>query len=93
MNSKKNYHFYNWARNENCKAQQYFQPETEEEIIALLKKCNEEKKRLRIIGTGHSWSAICLSNEYLLNLDNYQKIIHLDKIEISFLMKISSIIS
>ena len=78
MQSKKNYTFFNWARNESCTAQQYLQPETEAEIVALLQQCNTEKKQLRIVGSGHSWSAICLSNEYLLNLDNYQKIIHLD---------------
>ena len=79
MKSKKNFHFFNWAKNESCVAQQYFQPETEDEIVALLHQCNIEKKQLRIVGTGHSWSKICLSNEYLLNLDNYQKIIYLDK--------------
>jgi sugar-1,4-lactone oxidase-like protein len=78
MQSKKHYTFFNWAQNESCKAQQYFQPETEEEILALLQQCTAEKKHIRIVGSGHSWSAICLSNEYLLNLDNYQKVIHLD---------------
>ena len=32
-----------------------------------------------MVGTGHSWSDICATNEALLNLDNYNKIIFIDK--------------
>lgn len=79
MQLKHHFTFFNWAKNEHCKAQTYFQPENENEIVDLLKKCNAENKKIRIVGSGHSWSAICLSNEYLLNLDLFQKVISLDK--------------
>ena len=79
MQLKHHFTFFNWAKNEHCNAQTYFQPENENEIIEVLKRCNAEKKKIRIVGSGHSWSAICLSNEYLLNLDLFQKIISLDK--------------
>jgi sugar-1,4-lactone oxidase-like protein len=73
------YHFKNWAQNEQCFAENLFQPENENEIIQLLKKCNEEKKRLRTFGTGHSWSPVCLSDNYLMNLDRYNELIDLNK--------------
>ncbi len=75
MKRKPNYLFRNWAGNQACIAQNYYQPETEEELIKLVK----DHATLRMVGTGHSWSAICLNNEALVNLDNYNKVLHLDK--------------
>jgi L-gulonolactone oxidase len=79
MQQSHNYQFTNWARNEQCVAQQFFQPESEQDIIQLLKQCNSEGKKLRSFGTGHSWSPVCLSDDYLMNLDRYQQAIHLDR--------------
>jgi L-gulonolactone oxidase len=53
----------------------YFQPETETEIAEALKHSN----KLRIVGTGHSWSPICLSTDTLLSLDRYNKVLSLNK--------------
>jgi len=79
MQQSHNYSFTNWARNEQCVAQQFFQPENESDIIQLLKRCNDEVKKLRTYGTGHSWSPVCMSDDYLMNLDRYQQVIHLDR--------------
>jgi L-gulonolactone oxidase len=56
-------------------AANFFQPETEEEIITVVKNY----PKIRMVGTGHSWSGICATNEALLNLDNYNKITKIDK--------------
>jgi FAD/FMN-containing dehydrogenase len=56
-------------------AANFFQPETEEEIITVVKNY----PKIRMVGTGHSWSGICATNEALLNLDNYNKILKLIK--------------
>lgn len=76
MKSQQNYKFVNWAKNVQSEVRNYFQPETEEEIIALVKSYG----KIRLVGTGHSWSDICLTDEALINLDYYNKIIHIDKV-------------
>ncbi len=75
MKQQANYRFLNWAQNQNCVAQNFFQPETEDELIELIKKSN----KVRLVGTGHSWNEICLSNDTLINLDFYNKVLAIDK--------------
>lgn len=75
MKQQSAYRFTNWSKNESCVAQHYFQPETEEELIAVITK----SEKVRIVGTGHSWNSICLNSDTLINLDHYNKVIHLDK--------------
>lgn len=75
MKQQQNYAFTNWAKNVQSVAANFFQPETEEEIIDVVK----QHQKIRVVGTGHSWSDICATNEALLNLDNYNKIISIDK--------------
>lgn len=75
MKSSANYHFINWARNESCIANNYFQPETEEEIIQIV----QSHSKIRVTGTGHSWNRICLTQDALLNFDRYNKVLHFDK--------------
>ena len=75
MKSSSNYHFFNWARNQSCVVKNYFQPETEEEIISLIKT----QAKIRVVGTGHSWNKICLTNDALVNFDNYNKVLQFDK--------------
>ena len=75
MKTTQNYRFVNWARNESSVAKNYFQPATEHEIIEIVKNAT----KLRIAGTGHSWNKICLTEDTLVNLDHFNKVLHLDK--------------
>lgn len=75
MKTTANYRFVNWAKNQQAVAQNYFQPHIEEELMQAVKQSN----RIRLSGTGHSWSAACLTEHSLINLDNYSSVIHLDK--------------
>jgi FAD/FMN-containing dehydrogenase len=75
MKHQQNYSFINWAKNVKSIAANFFQPETEEEIISLV----QQYPKIRLVGTGHSWSDICATNEAIINLDLYNKIISVDK--------------
>lgn len=75
MKSKPNYLFRNWAGNQQCVTRNYYQPTAEDEIITIVK----QHAKLRMVGTGHSWSGVCLCDEALVNLDNYNKVINLDR--------------
>jgi L-gulonolactone oxidase len=75
MQQQANYRFINWAKNESCVAKNFYQPETEEEIIDLV----TASAKVRVVGSGHSWNSICHSEEVLLNFDRYNKVLHLDK--------------
>ncbi|MES2622203.1 MAG: D-arabinono-1,4-lactone oxidase [Bacteroidota bacterium] len=75
MIQQTNHRFTNWAKNESCVASGYFQPGNENDLIDIIKK----SKKVRVVGTGHSWSSICLNEDALINLDHYNKVLHLDK--------------
>ena len=75
MKQQQNYTFTNWAKNVKSVAANFFQPESEDEIISLV----QQYSKIRIVGTGHSWSDICATNEAIINLDYYNKIISIDK--------------
>lgn len=75
MKIQKKYIFKNWGRNIEHITANYAQPETEQELISLVK----QHQKIRVTGTGHSWSELCKSSELLINLDKYQKVIQFDK--------------
>ncbi|MFN8323657.1 MAG: D-arabinono-1,4-lactone oxidase [Chitinophagales bacterium] len=75
MKQQKNYAFINWALNQQSVAADYFQPETEAELIELI----QQHRHIRLVGTGHSWSAVCLTPHALINLDCYNRVIHFNR--------------
>ncbi len=75
MKVQRNFSFRNWAANIEATIPYYYQPDTEEQLIAIIK----QHTKVRMVGTGHSWSALCPSQEALINLDAYNKVLALDK--------------
>ncbi|KAH3688200.1 hypothetical protein WICPIJ_000842 [Wickerhamomyces pijperi] len=72
---KKDYQFSNWAKIFTCKPALYFQPSTITEIQSIIKSAVEEKKTLLTVGSGHSPSDLIMTNEWLMNLDNFQQVL------------------
>lgn len=79
MLEKKNYKWTNWAGNQSCIAKNYFEPETEEQISELILLASGNGKKIRVVGSGHSFSPIALSNEILISLKKYRKLISISK--------------
>ncbi len=75
MRSEFNFHWQNWAENQSCTAGYYFEPETENDISDIVKKAQAQNKKIRVVGTGHSFSPIALSNEILISLKKMDKIL------------------
>ncbi|MCO5281472.1 MAG: FAD-binding protein [Chitinophagales bacterium] len=67
--------FGNWGENIKSSSTNYFQPKTEEEIITIIKT----NSKIRVVGSGHSWSPLCITKGILLNLDFYNKILEINK--------------
>jgi len=79
MKIKQGYHFRNWAGNERCHPERFFQPQTHDEIIAIVREAVKAGRKLRVTGAGHSWSPIACTGDYMVNLDLYNKVIRMDK--------------
>ena len=79
MAEQTNFRWTNWAGNHSCIAQNYFEPETQEQMKDMVRFAAEHKKKIRVVGAGHSFSPIALSNEVLVSLQNFRKVISIDQ--------------
>lgn len=69
----------NWAENVQWNPSKIAYPSTENQIQELIKKSISRHKKIRVIGTGHSFTSLCATNETLISLDNYQGLVAIDK--------------
>lgn len=69
----------NWAENVQWNPSEVKYPSSEIEIQQVVLEALNAKKKIRIIGTGHSFTALCTTNEVLVSLDNYQGITSVNK--------------
>ena len=58
----------NWAENIVFEPKSIKYPKSEEEIISIVK----EGKKIRVVGTAHSWTPLISTDETLISLDEYQ---------------------
>ena len=72
------YRFRNWARTQRCRPAQYHQPSSEAGLIAIVRQAAEAEARVRVVGAGHSWSDIVLTDQWLVNLDHYGQLLEVD---------------
>ena len=65
----------NWAENVRFRPKEIAQPRTTEEVIELVKS----GRKIRCVGTGHSWSELVPSNEILVNTDLLNQVLEIDE--------------
>ena len=75
MKAISDYRFTNWAKNQQGSPAYFYQPESEQDLVDILTK----HQQVRMVGSGHSWNDICLSDEALVSLDKFNRILHIDK--------------
>jgi L-gulono-1,4-lactone dehydrogenase len=75
MQASINYTFRNWAGNQTITARNYHQPVTVDELAEAVGSA----EKVRLIGSGHSWSDVCLCEDTFINLDRFNKVLSLDK--------------
>lgn len=75
-----------WAGTFTCLPQLYLQPRSIEEVQAVVREAHRQKKRIMLTGSGHSPSDLTMTQnhlassntctgEWLVNLDNFNKLI------------------
>ena len=67
----------NWARNIQFKPTNIYYPESEEEIVNLVKDAIQTNKKIRVAGSGHSFTPV-VETEMLLSLDKFQGLVSVD---------------
>lgn len=64
-----------WAGTFYCKPQAIFQPRNIDEIQELVNQARVNKKTIMTVGSGHSPSDLTMTNEWLCNLDKFNRVL------------------
>ena len=68
----------NWAGNQSCRPQEIAFPRTEDEASEIIAAATRRGLPIRVVGAGHSFSPICLTDGVLISLDRMSGIVHAD---------------
>lgn len=62
----------NWSGSLEFIPGEIFEPEAEEEVVALVKMANSENRKIRVVGAGHSSSELVKTDDILVSLKHFQ---------------------
>ncbi|KAG6988893.1 D-arabinono-1,4-lactone oxidase [Physcia stellaris] len=68
-----------WAKTYFSRPELYIQPHTTDEIQKIITLARRCRRRLVTVGCSHSPSDLTCTSSWMVNLDHYNKILHLDK--------------
>lgn len=71
----------NWAGNQECAPARVHAPSSEEELAGIVRSAAAAGERVKVVGSGHSFTAIALTDGNLVQLDNYQRVLKTDALQ------------
>lgn len=69
----------NWAGNVQFNAGQLFFPESIDDVIEVVNNARKEKKKIRVVGSGHSFTNLIQTDEWFVSLDRLSGVIFFDE--------------
>ena len=73
------HHHHTWARTFHSRPELYFQPSTTADLRTILAAARLHKRHIALVGSGHSPSDLTCTSAWLVNLDNYARLLHVDR--------------
>ena len=74
-----NHRHHTWAKTYHSFPEIYIQPRTTKEIRKVVKLAQRCRRRLVVVGCGHSPSNLTCTSSWMVNLDHYNKVLTIDK--------------
>lgn len=68
----------NWARNEGCVPAGFARPQSTSEVRALVTHAYRSGERVKVVGAGHSFTSIAMTNGTMLSLDDMARVLEVD---------------
>ena len=72
------YRFRNWDKTLESRPERFYRPDSEEEVLEIVREANDAGGTVRTFGAGHSWSPLVLTDGTLINLDKLDRIVSMD---------------
>lgn len=73
------FEFKNWDHSLSCNPQYFCQPRTEAEIVEIVTNAYKRSGVVRAFGARHSWSPLVPTDDTLVNLDKFNRVVSIDK--------------
>jgi len=61
----------NWAGNQRATPKSAHFPSSESELVAIVRFAQAAKRRVKVVGSGHSFTAVAVADDILIDLRNY----------------------
>ena len=68
----------NWAGNQRCAPAAVEHPATESELAHIVRDAAVRGERVKVVGAGHSFTGIALTDGRLVQLDEYRRVLAQD---------------
>jgi L-gulono-1,4-lactone dehydrogenase len=68
----------NWAGNQVAHPHSIEHPSTEDELVQIVRRAADRRGRVKIVGSGHSFTGAAVTDGVLVQLDRYQRVIDID---------------
>lgn len=69
----------NWGHTASCTPDRIAHPAGEEEIVALVREAAERGRRIKVVGSGHSFTDIGCTDGVLVELDRHKRVLYVDR--------------
>ncbi|MDO8615647.1 MAG: D-arabinono-1,4-lactone oxidase [Dehalococcoidia bacterium] len=79
MNEKGPRVWTNWAGNQHCRPASIDEPKTEERLVRIVKEAAEAGQRVKVAGSGHSFTGIALTDGRMISLGRYNRVLAVDR--------------
>ncbi|KAF9913009.1 hypothetical protein EC991_005877 [Linnemannia zychae] len=66
--------FTNYGGNQSVQTERLFYPNTLADLQVIIREANKDNKKVRCVGSGHSWSATAVTQDYQVSVNNMNQI-------------------
>ncbi|MEY2779764.1 MAG: hypothetical protein RL623_944, partial [Actinomycetota bacterium] len=70
----------NWAGNQRAKSLIVERPTSEEEITNIVRRAADVGKRVKVVGSGHSFTGIAVPEQIMIELSRFNKVVEIDAV-------------
>jgi L-gulono-1,4-lactone dehydrogenase len=68
----------NWAGNQTATPISIEHPRSEDELVSIVRRAGERGRKVKVVGSGHSFTDIAITDGHLIVLDQYCDILQID---------------
>jgi L-gulonolactone oxidase len=78
VSAAERFHWKNWAGNQQCSPERIERPSSEQGLVRIVKQAAASGQRVKVVGSGHSFTGAALTDGRLVKLDNYNRVLSVD---------------